>query len=99
MYPGKQMRERDEAARKLHARLVQQNFLDPATLQECTYWGRVHYMGKARRPRYFDVCWDDGDSYDFSLTQLKPILMPASTMLPTGLTIPGDALLAPVAPS
>jgi hypothetical protein len=94
IYPGKQMRARDEAAAQLHGRLVRQQFLDPATQQLRTYWGRVHFKGVARRPRYFDVCWNDGDCYDFSTTQLQKILLPVDAVLPAGLVIPGDEHLA-----
>jgi hypothetical protein len=94
MYPGKQMRARDAAARKLHGRLVKQEFIDSATQRLRTYWGRVHFQGEARRPRYFEVYWDDGDHYDFSVAQLKPILLPAGTLPPAGLVLPGDDRLA-----
>lgn len=94
MYPGKQMRARDDAARKLHGRLVKQDYLDPSTNMMRTYWGRVHFKGVARRPRYFDVHWDDGDKYEFSVTQLKRILLPVDAVLPPGLVLSGDEHLA-----
>jgi len=94
LYPGKQMRARDDTARKLHGRLVKQDYVDPATGQMRPYWGRVHFKGVARRPRYFDVHWDDGDCYDFTATQLKKILLPVDAVLPAGLVLPGDEHLA-----
>lgn len=50
LFPGKQMRARDKAARRLHGRLVEQDYVDPATGQMRTYWSRVHFKGVARRP-------------------------------------------------
>ena len=91
LYPDKQMRQRDAAAQQLHGRLLLQNFLDPVTKRLRPYWGRVHYMGEQRRPRYFDIHFEDGDVYDYTVSEVKPYLQPAGTSLPAGVTLPNDS--------
>lgn len=44
LYPDKQMRQRDAAAKQLHGRLVLQNFVDRSTGRLRPFWGRVHFM-------------------------------------------------------
>lgn len=94
LYPGKQMRERDAAAKLLHGRLMVQVFNDPTTGQPRQYWGRVHFKGEERRPHYFDVHFEDGDVYAYSMRELKPHLQPHGTPLPDGLQLPNDAEFA-----
>jgi hypothetical protein len=90
LYPDKQMRQRDVAAKQLHGRLLLQNFMDPATKRLRPCWGRVHYKGEGRRPRYFDIHFEDGDVYDYTMTEVKPYLQPVGTVLPAGVTLPND---------
>jgi hypothetical protein len=90
LYPDKAMRGRDAAAQQLHGRLILQNFVDPATQQLRPYWGRLHYMGQQRRPDYFDVHFEDGDVYNYTVAEAKPLLQPVNTVLPAGITLPGD---------
>jgi hypothetical protein len=88
------MRQRDEAASKLHGRLIKQNFEDPATGQIRPFWGGVHYMGELRRPAYFDVHFEDGDVYAYTTTEVKKHLQPVGTVLPAGTTLPNDGSFA-----
>jgi hypothetical protein len=90
LYPNKQMRERDSAAQQLHGRLILQNFVDRVTGRLRPFWGRVHYMGEQRRPRYFDVHFDDGDVYEYTTAEVKKHLQPVGTRLPAGVTLPSD---------
>lgn len=90
LYPNKQMRERDSAAQQLHGRLILQNFVDRVTGRLRPFWGRVHYMGEQRRPRYFDVHFDDGDVYEYTTAEVKKHLQPVGTRLPAGVTLPND---------
>ncbi|KAF8056149.1 pol [Scenedesmus sp. PABB004] len=84
LYPDRAMRERDEAAKQLHGRLVRQHFVDRQTGQRRLFWGRAHFMGEQRRPAYFDVCWEDGDVYRYATAELTKILTPQDTLLPAG---------------
>jgi hypothetical protein len=90
LYPDKQMRQRDVAARQLHGRLVLQNFVDRSTGMLRPFWGRVHFMGEQRRPQYFDVHFDDGDVYQYTTAELKKHLQPVGMRLPAGVTLPND---------
>jgi hypothetical protein len=90
LYPDKAMRGRDTAAQQLHGRLILQNFVDPATQQLRPYWGRLHFMGPKRRPDYFDVHFEDGDVYNYTVAEAKPLLQPPHTVLPAGITLPRD---------
>jgi hypothetical protein len=90
LYPDKAMRNRDAAAQKLDGRLVVQNFVDPATGQRRPYWGRLRFAGAQRRPDYFDVHFEDGDVYNYTVKEVKPLLQPPGAALPAGITIPGD---------
>jgi hypothetical protein len=90
LYPDKAMRARDAAAEQLHGRLILQNFVDPVTQQLRPYWGRLHYMGPLRRPDYFDVHFEDGDVYNYTVVEAKSLLQPVDTVLPAGITLPGD---------
>lgn len=94
LYPNKAMRSRDAQAKALHGRLIVQNFVDPGTQQLRPYWGRLHYMGPQRRPDYFDVYFEDGDVYNYTMAEVKPHLQPVTVMLPAGMMLPGDAKLA-----
>ena len=94
LYPNKAMRARDEQARALHGRLIVQNFVDPVTGHKRPYWGRVHYMGALRRPQYFDIHFEDGDIYPYTVAELKKLLQPAGVAPPAGITLPGDLELA-----
>jgi hypothetical protein len=94
LYPDKQMRERDAAAKQMHGRLVLQNFVDRTTGTLRPFWGRVHFRGEQRRPHYFDVHFDDGDVYQYTTTELKKYLQPAGTRLPAGVTLPNDEAFA-----
>jgi hypothetical protein len=91
LYPDKQMRQRDTAAKQLHGRLMVQNFIDPVTKSLRPYWGRVRYCGPERRPRYFDVQFDNGDVYDYTATELKAYLQSVGVTLPPGVTLPYDS--------
>jgi hypothetical protein len=97
--PDKAMRGRDAQAqlRKLHGRLIVQNFVDSKTEQLRPYWGRLHYMGAQRRPDYFDVHFDDGDIYNYTMTEVKHLLQPVGATPPAGATIPGDDKLSSMA--
>jgi hypothetical protein len=97
LYPDKAMRGRDAQAQKLHRRLIVQNFVDPETEQLRPYWGRLHYMGAQRRPDYFDVHFDDGDIYNYTMTEVKQLLQPVGATPPAGVTIPGDDKLSTMA--
>jgi hypothetical protein len=97
LYPDKAMRGRDAQAQKLHRRLIVQNFVDPETEQLRRYWGRLHYMGAQRHPDYFDVHFDDGDIYNYTMTEVKQLLQPVGATHPTGVTIPGDDKLSTMA--
>jgi hypothetical protein len=90
LYPEKAMRGRDAAAQALHGRLLLQNFDDPATGRERPYWGRLHYMGAQRRPEYFDVHFDDGEVYNYTMAEAKAHLQPPHVVLPAGMQLPGD---------
>lgn len=90
LYPNKQMRQRDAAAKLLHGRLMQAVFIDPRTGQRRQHWGRVHFAGEHRRPHYFDVVFDDGDVNPYSMKELKPHLQPPGTQLPAGVQLPND---------
>lgn len=98
LYPDKAMRGRDAAAQQLHGRLILQTFVDPNTQQPRPYWGRLHFMGPQRRPAYFDVHFDDGDVYQYTVAEVKPLLQPVGTVLPAGITVPGDNQLEPQPP-
>jgi hypothetical protein len=84
------MRARDATAQQLHGRLILQNFVDQSTQQLRPYWGRLHYMGPQRRPDYFDVYFEDGDVYNYTVAEAKPLLQPVDTVLPAGIALPGD---------
>lgn len=90
LYPNKQMRQRDASAKELHGRLVLQNFVDRTTGLLRPFWGRVHFMGEQRRPRYFDVHFDDGDVYEYTTTEVNKHLQPVGTRLPAGVLLPND---------
>lgn len=90
LYPDKQMRLRDTAARELHGRLVLQNFQDKHTGQLKPFWGRVHFVSEQRRPQDFDVHWEDGDVYEYTTTDVKRHLQPVGTSLPAGVTLPNN---------
>jgi hypothetical protein len=98
LYPNKAMRARDEQARALHGRLVVQNFVDRSTGRKRPFWGRVHYMGSLRRPEYFDIHFEDGDIYPYTVAELKKYLQPAGAAPPAGVALPGDNQLAEVPP-
>jgi hypothetical protein len=97
LYPDKQMRQRDAAARELHGRLLLQNFQDKHTGQLKPFWGRVHFVSEQRRPQYFDVHWEDGDVYDYTTAEVKKHLQPCGTSLPAGVTLPNDQEFAQAA--
>lgn len=99
LYPDKQMRQRDAAAQQLHGRLILQNFMDPVTKRLRPYWGRLHFKGDKRRPRYFDVHFEDGDIHDYTMTEVKPYLQPDGTVLPVGVTLAHDTEFAEQASS
>jgi site-specific DNA-cytosine methylase len=90
LHPNKRMRERDAAAQQLHGSLIMQNFKDPATGRVRPFWGRVHFISAERRPRYFDVHFEDGDIYDYTKTEIDLYLQPPDAVLPPGTTIPGE---------
>jgi hypothetical protein len=90
LYPNKQMRERDTKAKQLHGRLVLQSFVDRATGQRKPFWGRVHFVSEQRRPRYFDIHFEDGDIYDYTVADVQKHVQPARTVLPAGVTLPND---------
>jgi hypothetical protein len=50
----------------------------------------VHFKGPQRRPDYFDVCFEDGDVYNYTVAEAKPLLQPVDTVLPAGIILPGD---------
>jgi hypothetical protein len=84
------MRSRDATAQQLHGRLILQNFVDASTQQLRPYWGRLHYMGPQRRPDHFDVNFGDDDAYNYTVAEAKPLLQHVHTVLPAGITLPGD---------
>lgn len=90
LFPTKQQRERDAAAQQLHGRLVKQHFVDRSTGIRRPFWGRVHFVSATRRPQYFDVKFEDGDVYQYTLAEVKKHLQPVNAVLPAGVTIPGD---------
>ena len=90
LFPNKQMRERDEAAKQLHGRLILQNFRDRVTGRSRPFWGRVRFVSAERRPRYFDVCFEDGDVYDYTTAEVRRHLQPTNVSLPAGVIIPND---------
>jgi hypothetical protein len=90
LYPNRQMRERDAAARLLHGRLVLKPFYVPGTRRARPYWGRVHFMGDEHRPKYFHVYYEDGDMHESRLADIEPHLQPADTALPAGVHLPND---------
>jgi hypothetical protein len=94
LYPDKAMRQRDDAAKQLHGRLIKQNFVDPATRQLRPFWGRVHFMGELRRPAYFDVHFEDGDIYAYTTAEVKKHLQPVGAVPPAGTNLPNDAAFA-----
>lgn len=94
LYPNKAMRARDAQAQALHGRLIQQNFIDPSSQTLRPYWGRLHYMGAQRRPAYFDVYFEDGDVYNYTVAEVKPHLQPVNVMMPAGMHLPGDDKLS-----
>lgn len=98
LYPNKAMRKRDDQARSYHGRLMVQNFIDPNLGQKRPFWGRVHYKGALRRPQYFDVHFEDGDIYQYSVAELKPLLQPVGSAPPAGIILPGDDDLAEAPP-
>jgi hypothetical protein len=94
LFPDKAMRQRDATASQLHGRLIKQSFVDPTTRKQRPYWGRVHYMGEQRRPRYFDVHFEDGDIYQYTTAEVKKYLQPPGCVLPAGIVLPFDAAVA-----
>jgi hypothetical protein len=90
LYPNKQMRQRDAAAKELHGRLILQNFVNRSTGLLRPFWGRVHFMGEQCRPQYFNVHFEDGDVYQYTTTEVKKHLQPVGTRLPAGVTLPND---------
>ncbi len=94
IFPDAAMRRRDEAAAKLHGRLISRMFKDPLTKKPTKYLGRLHYRGPLSRPYYFRVVYEDGDMEDLSMARVKGKLLPESRSLPAGVSIPEPATLA-----
>eukprot|EP00882_Tetradesmus_deserticola_P002735 GHRQ01002908.1.p1 GENE.GHRQ01002908.1~~GHRQ01002908.1.p1 ORF type:complete len:1949 (-),score=411.99 GHRQ01002908.1:1876-7140(-) len=92
LFPDKAMRQRDAVASQLHGRLVKQNFIDPSTKKLRPFWGKLHYMGDQRRPRYFDVHFEDGDVYQYTTAEVKKHLQPRGSVLPAGITLPNGTM-------
>jgi hypothetical protein len=88
LFPDAAMRRRDQAAEALNGRLVVKKFVNPSTGRPKSYWGRVHYMGTDQRPYYFRVMYEDGESHAATRAGLRSCLMPPSTQLPEGISIP-----------
>jgi len=88
LFPDSAMKKRDLAAAAKHGRLVKKVFTDPRTRQPRSYWGRVHYLGAASRPQYYQIFYEDGDTEQMGNRHLNPILQPAGTQLPTDIYIP-----------
>jgi hypothetical protein len=94
LFPDKAMRQRDSTAGQLHGRLIKQSFRDRSTNRLRPFWGRLHYMGEQRRPRYYDVYFEDGDVYQYTVAEAKKHLQPPHVVLPAGITLPNDAAFA-----
>jgi hypothetical protein len=94
LFPDKAMRQRDAAASQLHGRLIKQSFIDPSTRKQRPFWGIVHYMGEQRHPRYFDVHFEDGDVYQYTMAEVKKHLQPPGAVLPAGITLPNNVAFA-----
>lgn len=90
LHPNKQMRQRDEAAKELHGRLILQNFVDHSSGLLRPFWGRAHFMGEQSRPQYFNVHFEDGDVYPYTTAEVKKYLQPVGMRLPAGVTLPND---------
>lgn len=89
LFPSAATRRRDAEAQSLDGRLVIKRFaVRPGARQTQPYWGRLRYMGAQDRPVYFQVVYEDGDDETMTLAKAKPLLMPAGTNLPDGVSIP-----------
>ena len=88
IYPNASMKRRDEEARQLDGRLIQQPFRDPSTKRKRLYWGKLHFRGELSRPKYFHAVYEDGDSHYLSLATAKKFLAPADAQLPAGIQLP-----------
>jgi hypothetical protein len=94
IFPGAQMKRRDEAAHALHGRLVLKAFTDPATGKGRKYWGRIYFKDAESRPYYFRVVYEDGDSHHATMAGIKRYLQPEDAVLPPGASIPTPESLA-----
>lgn len=91
LYPSAPTEARDRLhthKQSLDGRLVLKAFKDPASGKPRKYWGRLHYLGELKRPYYFRVMYEDGDSESASVKAIQRHLMPMDTQLPAGITIP-----------
>jgi hypothetical protein len=87
LFPGKQMRQRDEYARGLDQRLIRRTFKDSGG-ESTTLWGQLHFTDELKRPWYFRVTWEDGDITDATTAGVKAYLQPAGTRLPRSVKLP-----------
>jgi hypothetical protein len=88
IFPAVAGKAADLKAQALHERLVCKPFTDPATKQQRSFWGRLHYRGGQYRPFYFRVLYEDGDEEDCRMADIQRYVMPASTALPAGVSLP-----------
>lgn len=96
LFPGKQMRQRDDYARSLDQRLVRRTFRE-ARGPGVTLWGRLHFTEEIKRPWYFKVTWEDGDITEATTAGVKQYLQAEGTRLPARVKLPALPLEAAAA--
>ena len=71
VFPNAAMRKRDSEAQALDGLTVARSWIDPNTGKARTFYGTVRFMGALRRPRYFDVTFEDGEVLQWTTALVK----------------------------